>query len=112
VTTIPGQRTGFAQASIMETHNNSGSGAAAGDDSIDAKILDIIVEHTDTPRDKIAADTRLFDLTDSLGVTEIVMACEDEFEGSIPDETASSIETVGQLTDHVKTHLAAKAVGG
>ncbi len=40
------------------------------------------------------------------------MALEDEFEGSIPDEAASSIETVGQLAEHVKTHLGARPVGG
>lgn len=87
-------------------------GSATEERSIESRILDIVVEHTDVPRDKIAPDTGLFDLTDSLGVTEIMMACEDEFEGSIPDETASTIQTVGQLTDHVKTHLAARVAGG
>ena len=90
--------------------NNSGS--VTEERSIESRILDIILEHTDVPRDKIAADTGLFDLTDSLGVTEIMMACEDEFEGSIPDESASTIQTVGQLTDFIKTHLTARAAGG
>ena len=94
----------------MDIHD-SGS-VVPTEDSIDRRVLDIIAEHTDAPREKIVPDTRLFDLTDSLGVTEIVMALEDEFERSIPDEAASSIQTVGQLTDHVKTHLAARAVGG
>jgi acyl carrier protein len=99
----------------MDNHNSGSSDESntpSGADTIEAKILDVIIEHTDTPRENIVPDTRLFDLTDSLGVMEIIMALEDEFEGSIPDETASSIQTVGQLTDHVKTHLAARAVGG
>jgi acyl carrier protein len=98
----------------MDTHHSGNDDAPNTplEASIEARILDIIVEHTDTPRDRIAPDTRLFDLTDSLGVTEIIMALEDEFEGSIPDEAASSIQTVGQLTDHVKTHFAARPVEG
>ena len=93
----------------MEANN---SGSVIEERSIEARILAIVVEHTDTPLERIVAETRLFDLTDSLGVMEIVMALEDEFEGSIPDETASAIQTVGQLMEHVKTHLAAKPVGG
>ena len=93
----------------MEVNN---SGSSAEERSIEARVLEIVMEHTDTPRERIVADTRLFDLTDSLGVMEIVMALEDEFEGSIPDETASAIQTVGQLMQHVKTHLAARPVGG
>jgi acyl carrier protein len=76
------------------------------DDFLERKIIDIIVEHTHTPRYRIAAETRLFDLTDSLGRMEIIMALEEEFEGSIPDEKASTILTVGQLVEHVRTHLA------
>ena len=92
------------------TSNNTGS--STEERSIESRVLDIIAEHTDVPREKITPDTRLFDLTDSLGVTEIIMALEDEFEGSIPDETASTIQTVGQLTEHVKANLAARPVGG
>ena len=102
-------RTAFALTSAM-TSNISGS--SPEERSLESRVLDIVVEHTDVPREKIAPDTGLFDLTDSLGVTEIMMALEDEFEGSIPDESASTIQTVGQLTEHVKANLAARPVGG
>ncbi len=38
---------------------------------------------------------------DSLGVVELLMALEDEFEVKIPDEEAESIMTVGQAIDLV-----------
>ena len=86
----------------------------SAEDFLYQRVLDVVVEHAHAhvPRQTIAPDSRLFDLTDSLGLMEIVMALEDEFEGSIPDETASAIQTVGQLMEHVKTNLAARPVGG
>jgi acyl carrier protein len=38
---------------------------------------------------------------DSLGVVELLMALEDEFDVKIPDEEAESIMTVGQAIDLV-----------
>ncbi len=38
---------------------------------------------------------------DSLGVVELLMALEDEFDVKIPDEDAESIMTVGQAIDLV-----------
>ena len=38
---------------------------------------------------------------DSLGVVELLMALEDEFDVKIPDEEAESIMTVGQAVDLV-----------
>ena len=38
---------------------------------------------------------------DSLGVVELLMALEDEFDVTIPDEEAESIMTVGQAIDIV-----------
>ncbi|MGH8944716.1 MAG: acyl carrier protein, partial [Acidimicrobiia bacterium] len=42
---------------------------------------------------------------DSLGVVELLMALEDEFEVKIPDEEAESIVTVGQAIDLVHKKL-------
>src|SRR5207247_147792 len=55
-------------------------------DSIAQKVIDIVVERAHADRTEVTPEARLFDLTDSLGVTEIVMDLEDEFEGSMPDE--------------------------
>jgi acyl carrier protein len=82
-----------------------------GDDPVERRVLEIILERS-TPLEKLDRETRLMpDVTDSLGVTEIVMDLEEEFEGSIPDEAAEQIQTVGQLIDHVKTHLASIKTG-
>ena len=43
---------------------------------------------------------------DSLGVVELLMALEDEFGVSIPDEEAESIGTVGQAVDIVIAKMA------
>jgi acyl carrier protein len=42
---------------------------------------------------------------DSLGVVELLMALEDEFDVKIPDEEAESIMTVGQAIDLVHQKL-------
>ncbi len=42
---------------------------------------------------------------DSLGVVELLMALEDEFDVKIPDDEAESIMTVGQAVDMVHTKL-------
>ena len=42
---------------------------------------------------------------DSLGVVELLMALEDEFDVKIPDEEAESIMTVGQAVDLVTGKL-------
>lgn len=42
---------------------------------------------------------------DSLGVVELLMALEDEFDVKIPDEEAESIVTVGQAIDLVHDKL-------
>jgi acyl carrier protein len=44
---------------------------------------------------------------DSLGVVELLMALEDEFDVKIPDEEAESIMTVGQAIDVVYGKLGA-----
>ncbi|MCH2142294.1 MAG: acyl carrier protein [Phycisphaerales bacterium] len=38
---------------------------------------------------------------DSLDTVELVMEFEDEFETSIPDDQAESIQTVGQAIDYI-----------
>ena len=90
----------------MTTPNQPGIWLA-DDASIGHRVIDILVEKAHVDRAQVARDSRLFDLTDSLGVTEIVMALEDEFESSIPDEDASNIHTVGDLIDYVKSHFPA-----
>ena len=80
------------------------SGAVAAR-SVAQRVIEIISEKTETPTERIDRETRLFDITDSLGAVEVVMELEDEFEGSIPDEVSDTIQTVGQLIDYVESHF-------
>jgi acyl carrier protein len=94
------------------TQDTTQAVAPLGEDPVARRVLDIIAERAQVPFERIARDTRLIpDLTDSLGATEIVMDLEDEFEGSIPDETAEAMQTVGQLIDHVKMQRASVKTG-
>ena len=77
------------------------------DDRIAQRVMEIVVEHANVDRAQIAPDSRLFDIMDSLEVTETVMELEDEFEASISDDDVGTIQTVGQLVDYVKSHFPA-----
>ena len=59
------------------------------------------------PRDKITMDATFGDdlEVDSLGVVEMLMALEDEFGITIPDEEAEEIKTVGEAIDLVESKL-------
>ena len=99
-------RTAFAQTPRMMS-NTTQAVSPPGEDAVERRVLEVIADRTQTPIEQITRDSRLVpELTDSLGATEVVMDLEEEFEGSIPDEAAEQIATVGQLIDHVKTHLA------
>lgn len=70
---------------------------------VEAKMIDLLVEELGLERDKITMSATFEeDLeVDSLGVVELLMALEDNFGVSIPDEEAESITTVGQAVDVV-----------
>jgi acyl carrier protein len=73
-----------------------------------AKRLEtVLVTELGLDGDKIREDAHFEeDLdVDSLGVVELLMALEDEFDVKIPDEEAESIVTVGQAIDLVHEKL-------
>ncbi|HLA67954.1 MAG TPA: acyl carrier protein [Acidimicrobiia bacterium] len=74
---------------------------------VEAKMTDLLVDELGIDRDKINMGARFEeDLeVDSLGVVELLMALEDTFGVSIPDEEAESIGTVGQAVDVVMQKL-------
>ena len=80
-----------------------------GDDWVEQKVFEVVAEFSDVKPEAVTREARLLDLTDSLGLTEIVMALEDELESSIPDDDVGSIATVGQLVEYVKAHFPSKA---
>jgi len=74
---------------------------------VESKMTDLLVDELGIDRDKIAMSASFEeDLeVDSLGVVELLMALEDNFGVSIPDEEAEQIGTVGQAVDLVMQKL-------
>jgi len=74
---------------------------------IEEKIKKIICEQLDVPEeDVVPAATFVDDLgADSLDQVELIMAMEEEFDLSIPDEDAETITTVQNAIDYVKKAL-------
>jgi len=74
---------------------------------IELRMNTVLVTELGIDETKIDNDARFEeDLeVDSLGVVELLMALEDEFGVSIPDEEAENIGTVGQAVDMVIARL-------
>ncbi|UKI51262.1 MAG: acyl carrier protein [Clostridium sp.] len=71
------------------------------------KVKQIIINELKVDADKITPDTNLKDDlgADSLDAVEIVMALEDEFNISIPDEEIQNISTVKKLVEYIESKL-------
>jgi acyl carrier protein len=76
---------------------------------IEEKVRKIVCEQLDVPEeDVVPAAAFVDDLgADSLDQVELIMAMEEEFDLSIPDEDAENIATVQNAIDYVQ-----KALGG
>ena len=71
------------------------------------KVKGLFVEELGIDSEKITMDAKLEeDLEiDSLGIVEVVMAFEDEFEIEIDDEELTDVETVGQAVNLLHSKL-------
>jgi len=74
---------------------------------VSERLTGVLVSELGLDESKIRDDAHFEeDLdVDSLGVVELLMALEDEFDVKIPDEEAESIVTVGQAVDLVHKKL-------
>ena len=74
---------------------------------IEEKVRKIVCEQLDVPEeDVVPAAAFVDDLgADSLDQVELIMAMEEEFDLSIPDEDAENIATVQNAIDYVKKAL-------
>lgn len=72
---------------------------------IEEKVYDIISNQFDVDRSTLSAQTDLVnDLhADSLDLVELIMAFEDEFDLSIPDEVALSVKTLGDAVEYIRS---------
>lgn len=77
------------------------------DDAIFDKIKEILVEQLGIDENEINMDSNFTDElnADSLDIVELVMAMEQEFGVSIPDEEAERIRTVGDAVEFVKNNI-------
>ena len=72
--------------------------------NIEERVREIIIDQLGVSEEEVKdAASFIDDLgADSLDTAELVMAFEQEFGISIPDEEAEKIKTVAQAIDHVK----------
>jgi acyl carrier protein len=72
-------------------------------DEIFDKVKGVIVEQLNVEEDDVNEDAAFVDDlgADSLDIVELVMALEEEFGVSIPDEQAEKIKTVGDAVDFI-----------
>jgi acyl carrier protein len=75
---------------------------------IEGKIKKIICEQLDVPEEDVVPEASFVDDlgADSLDQVELIMAMEEEFDVSIPDEDAENIGTVQDAINYVKKAIA------
>ncbi|MBW1701299.1 MAG: acyl carrier protein [Deltaproteobacteria bacterium] len=73
--------------------------------SVEEKVKKIICEQLDVPEKDVVPEASFVDDlgADSLDQVELIMAMEEEFDLSIPDEDAEKIATVQDAIDYVKS---------
>ena len=72
---------------------------------IEEKVFDIISEQFDVDKAELSLSTDLVkDLhVDSLDLVELIMAFEDEFDLTIPDEAALTVKTLGDAVEYLRS---------
>jgi acyl carrier protein len=70
------------------------------------KVKAVIVEQLNVEEDDVVEDAAFVDDlgADSLDIVELVMALEEEFGISIPDEDAENIKTVGDAVAYIDSN--------
>jgi len=70
------------------------------------KVKAVVVDQLNVEDEEVIDDASFIDDlgADSLGIVELVMALEEEFGVSIPDEDAESIKTVGDAVSYIQAN--------
>jgi acyl carrier protein len=70
------------------------------------KVKEVIVEQLNVEEDDVNEEASFIDDlgADSLDIVELVMALEEQFSVSIPDEEAENIKTVGDAVEYIKAN--------
>lgn len=71
------------------------------------KLKGLIVDQLGVDEDSISMDSSFIDdlNADSLDMVELVMAMEQEFDISVPDEVAEKVGTVGDAIEFIKNAI-------
>lgn len=74
------------------------------DSQISERVMKVVSEQLGIEPEKLTMDTSFInDLgTDSLDLVELVMAIEEEFQISIPEEAASDVQTIGDVVRQIE----------
>ena len=77
---------------------------------IEGKVIEIICEQLNVSAEDVVPEASFVDDlgADSLDQVELIMAMEEEFDISIPDEDAEKIATVKDALDYIKKASGAK----
>ena len=75
--------------------------------SVESKVKEIVIEQLGVAADEIKVTSAFVeDLgADSLDLTELIMAMEEEFDIEIDDEDAQKIATVQDATKYIEAHI-------
>ena len=74
--------------------------------TVDERVKKIVIEQLGVNADEVTNSASFVDNlgADSLDTVELVMAFEEEFGMSIPDEDAENITTIQEAVDYIKAH--------
>ena len=77
-----------------------------GEEAVNARLIGILAEQLALDPDKITGETSFVnDLgADSLDTVELVMALEEEFDITIPDDAAEKMQTIGDVIRFILQH--------
>jgi acyl carrier protein len=78
--------------------------------SIEEKVKELIAENLGVDADKVLPEASFVDDldADSLDQVELILALEEEFDTTIPEEEASKITTVGEAISYINAHVEPK----
>ena len=70
------------------------------------KVRDIIVDQLNVDEDEVVMEASFIDTlgADSLDLVELMIAMEEEFEMTIPEEDIDKITTVGNVVEYIEAH--------
>lgn len=73
---------------------------------IEKKVKELICQQLEVSEDKLSPEASFIDdlKADSLAVVELVLAFEQEFKITIPEEDTEQIKTVKDALNYIKTH--------